>query len=498
MIDTAALQSKIIDLAIQGKLTEQLPTDGNAEDLYQQIQAEKAQLIKEKKIKKEKPLSEITADEIPFDVPENWKWVRLGEIASKISSGNTPPGGKKSDAYVKEGYSFFREQNIYNDGIRSEGLVYISGELLEKRPNSTVLPKDILLNITGGSIGRCAIVPDDFTKGSINQHILIIRMINPEFRAYVHNYICSEQGQKYIKGNAIGDKDGFSGGRCKNMPIPLPPLSEQKRIVAKIDEVLTEIKIIDEVQSQYASNVDALKSKIIDAGIRGQLTEQLPEDGTAEELYQAIQTEKAQLIKDKKIKKEKPLPEITADEIPFDVPDNWKWVRLGEIASKISSGNTPPGGKKSDAYVKEGYSFFREQNIYNDGIRSEGLVYISGELLEKRPNSTVLPKDILLNITGGSIGRCAIVPDDFTKGSINQHILIIRMINPEFRAYVHNYICSEQGQKYIKGNAIGDKDGFSGGRCKNMPIPLPPLSEQKRIVAKIKDVFGALDERDRL
>ena len=282
------------------------------------------------------------------------------------------------------------------------------------------------------------------------------------------------------------------------MPIPLPPLSEQKRIVAKIDEVLAEIKIIDELQSQYASNVDVLKSKIIDAGIRGQLTEQLPEDGTAEELYQAIQEEKAQLIKNKKIKKEKPLPEITADEIPFDVPDNWKWVRLGEIASKISSGNTPPGGKKSDAYVKEGYSFFREQNIYNDGIRSEGLVYISGELLEKRPNSTVLPKDILLNITGGSIGRCAIVPDDFTKGSINQHILIIRMINPEFRAYVHNYICSEQGQKYIKGNAIGDKDGFSGGRCKNMPIPLPPLSEQKRIVAKINDVFGALDERDRL
>ena len=242
----------------------------------------------------------------------------------------------------------------------------------------------------------------------------------------------------------------------------------------------------------------ALRSKIIDLAIQGKLTEQLPTDGNAEDLYQQIQAEKAQLIKEKKIKKEKPLPEITADEIPFDVPDTWKWVRLGEIASKISSGNTPPGGKKSDAYVKEGYSFFREQNIYNDGIRSEGLVYISGELLEKRPNSTVLPKDILLNITGGSIGRCAIVPDDFTKGSINQHILIIRMINPEFRAYVHNYICSEQGQKYIKGNAIGDKDGFSGGRCKNMPIPLPPLSEQKRIVAKIKDVFGALDERDRL
>ena len=271
-----------------------------------------------------------------------------------------------------------------------------------------------------------------------------------------------------------------------------------ERICKKKNDLLIHLETVHILQEKYNKDTEVFRSKLIEAAIQGKLTEQLPEDGTAEELYQAIQTEKAQLIKDKKIKKEKPLPEITADEIPFDVPDNWKWVRLGEITSKISSGNTPPGGKKSDAYVKEGYSFFREQNIYNDGIRSEGLVYISGELLEKRPNSTVLPKDILLNITGGSIGRCAIVPDDFTKGSINQHILIIRMINPEFRAYVHNYICSEQGQKYIKGNAIGDKDGFSGGRCKNMPIPLPPLSEQKRIVAKINDVFGALDERDRL
>lgn len=492
MIDTAALQSKIIDLAIQGKLTEQLPTDGNAEELYQQIQAEKSQLIKDKKIKKEKPLPEITADEIPFDVPDNWKWVRLGEIASKISSGNTPPGGKKSDAYVKEGYSFFREQNIYNDGIRSEGLVYISGELLEKRPNSTVLPKDILLNITGGSIGRCAIVPDDFTKGSINQHILIIRMINPEFRAYVHNYICSEQGQKYIKGNAIGDKDGFSGGRCKNMPIPLPPLSEQKRIVAKVDEVLAEIKIIDELQTQYASNVDALKSKIIDAGIRGQLTEQLPEDGTAEELYQQIQAEKAQLIKDKKIKKEKPLPEITAEEIPFEIPDNWKWVRWGDISQSIQYGYNAP------ALENGRIKMVRISDIQSNEVLWEDVPYCD---IDEDSIETYLlqPNDILFARTGGTVGKSYLVEEVPEEAVYAGYLIRTRyssLLSPRYLKYFM------QGSLYWSqlrnGTIATAQPNCNGKTLGKMIVPLPPLSEQKRIVAKIKDVFGALDERYRL
>ena len=490
MIDTDALRSKILDLAIQGKLTEQLPTDGTAEELYQQIQTEKTQLIKDKKIKKTKPLPEITADEIPFDVPDNWKWVRLGEIASKISSGNTPPGGKKSDAYVKEGYSFFREQNIYNDGIRSEGLVYISGELLEKRPNSTVLPKDILLNITGGSIGRCAIVSDDFTKGSINQHILIIRMINPEFRAYVHNYICSEQGQKYIKGNAIGDKDGFSGGRCKNMPIPLPPLSEQKRIVAKIDEVLTEIKIIDELQSQYASNVDVLKSKIIDAGIRGQLTEQLPEDGTAEELYQAIQTEKAQLIKDKKIKKEKPLPEITADEIPFDVPDNWKWVRIGDVVKYSLGGGTP--SKNISEYWKGGdipWASVKDFSAAEAGYLNDTIDHITQDGLNNSASNMVDENAIVICMRM-ALGKAV----RFLRPmAINQDLRAIWLhdcVDQSYFMYMYSTIKVEG-----RGTTVA---GIRKDELMSFLFPLPPLSEQKRIVAKINDVFGALDERDRL
>jgi len=120
-------------------------------------------------------------------------------------------------------------------------MVYITDELLATRENSTVLPQDILLNITGGSIGRCALIPDDFSKGSINQHILIIRVIEPEIRQYIHKCLCSPYYQKLIMGNVVGDKDGFSAGRCKNTLIPLPPIGEQKRIVEKITQILEQI-----------------------------------------------------------------------------------------------------------------------------------------------------------------------------------------------------------------------------------------------------------------
>ena len=207
------------------------------------ISGKKKEMQKRKEIKNSKPLPEISKDEIPFEVPSNWKWVHLDDITTKITSGSTPAGGRKSNAYVESGNCFFREQNIYNDGIHEEGMVYITDELLSTRENSTVIAKDILLNITGGSIGRCALIPDDFGKGSINQHILIIRMVDDRLRYYVHKLLCSPYAQRYIKDKSVGDKDGFSGGRCKQMLIPIPPLAEQQRIVEKIDEVLSAISM---------------------------------------------------------------------------------------------------------------------------------------------------------------------------------------------------------------------------------------------------------------
>ena len=467
MIDTEALRSKILDLAIRGKLTEQLPEDGSAEDLYAKIQEEKARLVKEGKIKKEIDLPEITEDEIPYEIPKKWKWCKLGNVF-EIVMGQSPNGESINS---QEGMEFH------------QGKIYFGSKCLNKSGKKTIEATKIAKE---NSVLLCVRAPVGIVNITdreicIGRGLCALTVVTGVELEYLYYYLKTRRKSFELKGTG-STFSAISVDDVKAHAFPFPPLPEQKRIIDKVNDILERIDEIEKLQSQYSTDVEVLKSKLIDAGIRGKLTEQLPEDGDAEDLYNQIQDEKARLIKEGKIKKEKPLPEMPKGKIPFNIPKNWKWVRLGDISAKISSGNTPAGGKNSDAYVENGYCFFREQNIYDDGIREEGLVYITEELLNTRENSTVLPMDILLNITGGSIGRCALVPDNFTKGSINQHILIIRMIDPRLRFYVHKCICSPYVQKYIKGNVVGDKDGFSGGRCKNMLIPLPPIEEQERIV----------------
>ncbi len=465
MIDTDALRKKVIDLAIQGKLTVQLPSDGDAETLYAQILDQKSQLIKEGKIKKDKALPDIAVDEIPFEAPKNWKWVRFGKLMWNRDSERIPVSVEDRKK-LKKTYDYYGASGVID---KVEDYLFDTKLLLIGEDGANLLSRSTPIAFLAEG------------KYWVNNHAHVLDFYLYDYLDFVMYYINSISLVPYVTGAA---QPKLNQDNMNKIPVPLAPISEQRRIVEKIEEVLAQIGIIDDLQAKYSNDLAILKSKIIDAVIRGKLTEQLPEDGDAEDLYVQILNQKSQLIKEGKIKKEKPLPDIAADEIPFEIPENWKWVRLGDISSKISSGNTPAGGKKSDAYVKEGFCFFREQNIYDDGIRDEGMVYISEELLNSRPNSTVLPKDILLNITGGSIGRCAIVPDDFSKGSINQHILIIRMIDERLRHYIHHCLCSPYMQRYIKGKSVGDKDGFSGGRCKNMLIPLPPINEQKRICEK--------------
>ena len=387
---------------------------------------------------------------------------------------------------VIDGIPVLRSNNIKNNKLIFDDLIKVNCEIREKQ---YIGENDILICARNGSkalVGKCAIYSGELGLTSFGAFMAVYRT---QCFEYVYYYFQTKVFRRYFENENNKQINQVTQSILKDAIIPLPPIKEQKRIVEKINKVFELLDVIDEMQQQYSSDLEVLKSKIIDAGIQGKLTEQLPEDGTAEELLEQIAKEKKQLIKEKKIKATKALPEITEDEIPFEIPENWKWVRLADICSKITSGNTPAGGSKGGAYVTEGNCFFREQNIYNDGIHYEGMVYITDELLATRENSTVLPQDILLNITGGSIGRCALIPDDFSKGSINQHILIIRVIEPEIRQYIHKCLCSPYYQKLIMGNVVGDKDGFSAGRCKNTLIPLPPIGEQKRIVEKITQIL---------
>ena len=473
MIDTAALRKSIIDLATSGQLSSICDGDDSIRKILAQLPVVST---KRKKLLAQ----EYEYDEL-FSIPKHWKWMKLGEISSY------------GDAATK----IMAIDVTDNTWILELEDIEAGGRLLvKKRADSrksigekTVFKKGQVLYSKLRPYLKKVLAADEY---GISTPELISFDLYADINAnYIKYCLTNSYVDRVINKRSYGIKmPRVDAGFMVNLPIPVPPIQEQDRIVKLVENIMDEINCIDEAQKKYTNDIEILIAKLIDSGIQGKLTEQLSEDGNAADLYEEIRAEKAKLVKACKIKKEKALPEITEDEIPFDIPPNWKWVRLGDISAKISSGNTPAGGKKSNAYVEKGYSFFREQNIYNDGIHEEGLVYITEELLKTRENSTVMPMDILLNITGGSIGRCALVPDDFTKGSINQHILIVRMIDPRLRFYVHTCICSPYIQKYIKGNTVGDKDGFSAGRCKNMLIPLPPLEEQQRIVSKLNKILA--------
>lgn len=473
MIDTVALRNRVLFLAMQGKLVEQDTSDEPANILISNIC---------KKINDKKYLEDFREDEIPFAIPKSWKWCRLSNIGSTNIGLIYHP-----EDIANDGVIVIRSNNIVNGKMSYIDLVKVNSSI---RENQYLNKNDIVICVRNGSkalVGKCAIFDGNSKEMTFGAFMAVFR--TPFYR-YVYCYLNTPVFRKNFENDDTKQINQITQNILKNALIPLPPINEQYRIVDTVDKIFNVLDMIDELQAQYITDKKVLRTKLLNAGIQGNLSKQLPEDGSAEDLYEKIRIKKNKLIQEGKIKKEKALPVITEEEIPFDIPANWKWVRLGDISSKISSGSTPAGGNKSDAYVERGYSFFREQNIYDDGIHEEGLVYITEELLKTRTNSTVLPMDILLNITGGSIGRCALIPDDFTQGSINQHILIIRMVDPRLRFYVHKYICSPYAQKYIKGNTVGDKDGFSGGRCKNMLIPLPPLAEQIRIVEKIDEIFA--------
>lgn len=486
------LKNSILQLAVQGKLVEQRAEEGTARELLEQIKLEKDQLIKDKKIKKSKPLPEITEDDIPFEIPESWEWVRVGEVGSL-----TRGSGIKRTEVVENGYPCVRYGELYTT-YRTKfdrTVSFVDKELFDKCHK--IYNGDVAMTLTGENKTDIATAVtyegDEPIAMGGDMTCWSHHMMNPLYLVY---FINSPYAISCKRNLATGDIIiHISNDKLASILMPVPPLAEQHRIVAKIEEILPYIEQYDKAYTKLETFnkkfPEDMKKSILQLAMQGKLVEQRPEEGTADEQYEQIVAEKAQLIKDGKIKKEKPLPEITEDEIPFEIPASWKWVRLSAICEKIGSGSTPTGGK--NVYQDDGILFLRSQNVYNDGLRFDGIAFISEEL--NRPNSVVVAKDILLNITGGSIGRCALVPDDFDKANINQHVMIIRLVNLDLRFWVHFVIISAYIQQKIMDVQVGvSREGLSAEKLKNFIIPLPPLAEQKRIVAKIEELLPYCDQ----
>ncbi len=483
MIDTEALRKKILDLAIRGKLTEQLPSDGSAEELYAKIQEEKLKLIKEGKIKKEKPLPEITDDEIPFDIPESWKWVHLNNIATS-SLGKTL--NKNTD--VGEEVPYLCSINVYWEGINLDILKTAKFDLQEKTKYR--LKKGDLLICEGGETGRSAIWDSDeemYYQNALHR-VRFFGNISAQYMCFVFElYKKNGTIENYTKG--IGIKHLVQSS-LNSIWLPLPPLAEQRRIGSNIDAIFSQIDIIDDLQSKYINDSAALKIKILDAAIQGKLVEQRAEEGTAEELYKQIQAEKQKLIMEGKIKKEKPLPKITEKEIPFDIPESWKWIKLGNLFS-IERGSSPRPIKDYLTKEKDGVNWIKI------GDSEVGAKYISSTSEKITPKGAERSRKVEIGdfiiSNSMSFGRPYIMA---IEGYVHDGWNIIHFISDKnggellFKDYVYYILSSDLLKQQMTSKAAGGVVlNIRSDNLKELIVPIPPLAEQRRIVAKIEELL---------
>lgn len=469
------LKNSILQLAIQGKLVEQRPEEGTAEELYRQIQREKQALIKAGKIKKEKPLPEITEDEIPFEIPEGWKWVRLNSVISLLSGSDLTP-------------------DKYNS--QCKGIPYITGasniegnSIIINRwteyPNNIAHCGDLLLTCKG-TVGKTSILAEK--EVHIARQIMAITAVLVD-TVFIQRFI--ECQVDNLKSKAKSMIPGIERENVLKLAFPLPPLAEQKRIVAKIEELLP---LIERYKTAWSRLEDFnkrfpgdMQKSLLQMAIQGKLVEQRSEEGTGEELYRQIQAEKQALIKAGKIKKEMPLPEITEDEIPFEIPEGWKWIRWGSIINIVSARRVHQSDWRS-----EGIPFYRAREIAK--LAEYGFVenelFISQELFDEFSESGVPQPGDLMVTAVGTLGKTYIVKPGDHFYYKDASVICFENYGHINSMYLKYLMQSEMLMNQIRGNSSGTTVAtLTMVRMVEYLMPLPPLAEQKRIVARLEELL---------
>ncbi len=446
------LRKSILQYAVEGKLVQQDIHDEPASILYDKIIKEKENLINQGQIKKEKPLPPVTDDEIPYNIPENWKWVRLGEIIALLSG---------------------QDLKLFEINNEANGIPYITGAsaIKEKKivinrwttkPIVISQKNDILITCKG-TIGKVVI---NYTGDiHIARQIMNIKPFSI-YNIYLYLFLLSYQKFFIEKGKSI--IPGISRNDILHILFPLPPLKEQERIAKKVDELMALCDKLEQEEEKLLSLdkhfADNLPKSILQHAVEGKLVQQDIHDEPASILYDKIIKEKENLINQGQIKKEKPIPPVTDDEIPYNIPESWKWVRLGEVCNLINGNKTT---NINLPLLNAKYLRTRqEKQIYNEGIK-------------------VNKNDYIILVDGENSGE---VFKAFEDGILGSTFKILNINSNIFENYILHilYFYKNTFKKQKKGAAIPhlDKELF-----KNILIPLPPLKEQERIVKKVDELL---------
>ena len=470
MIDTKLLRQKLIDIAMRGLLVEQRQEEGNASDLLEEIRAEKAALIKKGQIKKEKPLPEIKEEEKPFTIPANWCWVRLGEIV-EVARGGSPRPIKRYLTDSEDGINWIK----IGDANKGDKYIERATEKIipEGASRSRFVHKGDFLLSNSMSFGRPYILNID---GCVHDGWLVLsKFYKVLYKDFLYYLLSSSLVIKQFKNRAEGAVvDNLNSEKVSVTLIPLPSLAEQKRIVAALEASL---KLVDTIAKDSVDLDKALKflrQKVLDMAMRGLLVEQRPEEGNATDLLEQIRAEKAALIKKGQIKKEKPLPEIKEEEKPFAIPANWCWVRLGEIVINRDSERVPLAEHEREGLDKV-YDYYGASGVIDKVDRylfSERLLLIG----EDGANLLTRTKPI------------AFIAEGFYW--VNNHAHVLQNTKALELNYLCYYINSISLVKYVTGTAQPKMNQLNMNK---ILVPLPPLAEQKRVVAKLEQINALIE-----
>ncbi len=479
------LRAAILQAAISGKLTDQRPEDGTATELLEQIKAERAALVKAKKLQKQRPLPPITDEDRPFPIPSNWVWARFGEAARYAQRGKSPTYADVSP------YLAVSQKCVRWTGFDPALARPYASEAFAALPQDRILSAgDILWNSTGtGTVGRSTVLPEsgDFGKMAADSHVTVIRTFPEVLPRFIDVFISSPHIQQNMDDLTSGStkQQELNLGTILELPLPIPPLAEQERIVAKLDEVLPLIDQLAELEREreYLDRefAKAIERAILYAGISGKLTKQLSEDGTAEKLFEAIKTERQELEKEGRIKKQKPLPSVEKTDEPFELPDTWEWAQIGSIVDLINgraykrqelqtSGKWP--------VLRVGNLFTNETWYYSDLDLEDDKYCSNGDLLYAWSASF-----------GPHIWRGE-------KSIFHYHIWKIRYYSMN-RDYL-NYVLQWDVERIRTATTGSTMVHVSMTNMRPRTIPVAPVEEQDRIVKRLDSLLPLVDQIGKL
>ncbi len=504
------LRELILELAVRGKLVTQNPDDEPASKLLEKIEAEKAQLIKDGKLKKQKPLAPISEDEKPFELPEGWEWTRLGNLGN-TQTGGTPAKGKAE--YFNGDIPFVKPGDI------DQGILKNSSEFLSEAGLNALgreVPKGSILMVCIGTIGKCAISRE---RCSFNQQINSITPFLP-----MEDYLLAGLSSSYFQEMAWSNSSSttisiLNKGKWGNICVPLPPLAEQQRIVTKVDELmalcdqleqqsehqldahqqlthtllatLTESANAQELNDNWqrlaqhfdllfsgpmgAWAIDRLKDTVLQLAVMGKLAPQNPDDEPASELLKRIEEEKARLVKEGKIKKPKKLPPVSDDEKPFELPQGWEWVRFGRVTFNRDSERIPLSVSERE----------NRRGSY-DYYGASGVIDQIDDYLFDKPL-------LLIGEDGANLINRSTPIAFMARGNywVNNHAHVIDGISEDFLLYLALFINSISLVPFVTGTA---QPKMNQAKMNSIPFALPPLAEQQRIVAKVDELFALCDQ----